>query len=96
LTKPLLKVYLLVEGQVLNVSNEHLEFIKMSVSFYDKGDNFITSESSTYIDKWKGLGPNERSTYIVDTELDPRIAKFTIEFSDKEHGVLKTSEQQKL
>lgn len=90
------RVSWLVQGQVQNVSGENLEFVKARVTFLDKDGNFVSSETGYHIEKWRGLGPDEKSTYVVQTPFNPQIKSFEIEFADNDHGTLRSNQVPKL
>ena len=73
-------VYLLLHFEVKNTTKQNLEYIQIHASFYDAKDQFVTSEE-IYIDRWRGLGPGQRSAATVQTRPNSQIKSVRLEFT---------------
>lgn len=75
--------YMTVVTEVMNTSDEPLEFLRIEANFYDKNDVLVKSETP-YIDRWQRLGRNDRSPAQVHTTFDPRIKSLRLRFTCKD------------
>jgi hypothetical protein len=70
--------YAILEGQVKNISSEHLRNVNAAASFYDASGGFITS-SHTLID-FNPVLPGQTSPFKVMTRQNPAMKKAGVEF----------------
>lgn len=68
--------------EVKNTTANSLSYIQIHASFYDKNDEFVTSQE-IYIDRWRGLGSGQRSSAVVMFDKNPKIKTVRLEFTCK-------------
>jgi hypothetical protein len=78
--------YIIIEGQVKNVSGEKLENVEAVVEFYDENDNFIKSDSALI--EYDVLLPDQTSPFKVMTITNPEISRYKVSFKDFMGGVI--------
>lgn len=77
-------IHLEAHGQVKNISNRTVEFIKATISFYDDKGQFLRSDS-TYL-QTHNLGPGQRSNYHLITMRPPvKNWRFELELTERDN-----------
>ena len=72
--------YIVIEGQVKNISDEALENVEAVVEFFDKNDNFIKSDSALI--EYNPILSEQTSPFKVITTDNPEIKRFLVSFKD--------------
>ena len=70
--------FVIVEGQVQNISSARLEAVQAVVTHYDGNGNFVTSDSALI--EYDPLLPGQTSPYKVHTRHNPAMKTFNVEF----------------
>jgi hypothetical protein len=70
--------YIIVEGQIKNISTEKLENVEALVEFFDENDNFIKSDSALI--EYDILLPDQTSPFKVMTITNPEIKIYRVSF----------------
>lgn len=72
--------YIIVQGQVKNISKESLKNVEALVEFFDEDDNFIKKDSAL-ID-YNPILSNQTSPFEVITTDNPEIARYRVSFKN--------------
>lgn len=83
----------IASGQVKNLTSEPLKSVQAVVSFYDKDENFITSNDSML--EYQPLLPGQTSPFKVYATWNPAMRKAQVEFKRMFGGTLKSVEKEK-
>jgi hypothetical protein len=70
--------YAIAEGQIKNISGKKMERVQALVTWYDKNDKMITSE--TNFTTYNPIMPGQITPFKVMTRHNPSMASATIEF----------------
>lgn len=85
--------YHIVEGQVRNISGESLKSVAVKATWYDKDDQFITSDDAL-ID-YNPILPGQTSPFKTMTRTNPAMSKYSVEFKYLFGGVIATDDLRK-
>lgn len=72
--------YIIVEGQVKNISSEKLENVEAVVEYYDENDNFIKEDSALI--EYNPILPGQTSSFKVMGTDNPEIKRYAVSFKD--------------
>jgi hypothetical protein len=76
--------YIIVEGQVKNISSETLKNVEAVVEYYDESDNFIKEDSALI--EYNPILPNQTSAFKVMGTDNPLIKRYAVSFKDLTGG----------
>lgn len=82
-----------VEGQVENISGQPLRNVTVVATWYDKKDEFITSDSA--IIEYNPLPAGQRSPFKVLTRSNPAMSKYSITFKNLGGAGIPTDDRRK-
>jgi hypothetical protein len=82
-----------VEGQVTNLTDKPLQSVAAVATWYDKNDQFITSDDALV--NFNPLMPGQTSPFKTITRSNPLMAKFTIQFKRLLGGQLEMRDDRK-
>jgi len=81
--------YIIVEGQVKNISSEKLENVEAIVEYYDENNSFIKEDSALI--KYNPILPDQTSTFKVMGTDNPEIDNYKVSFKDLTGGKIYTT-----
>jgi hypothetical protein len=82
--------YMVVEGEVKNLTDTPLKSIQVVSSWYDEGGKFITSDSAMI--EYDPLMPGQTSPFKTMTRGNPLMKRFSVEFKPIFGPVLRTKD----
>lgn len=83
--------FMKVEGQVENISSASLKSVAAVVTWYDKSDQFITSD--TTLIEYDPLLPGQTSPFSVLTRANPAMQKYSVSFKHLIGGLIATEDR---
>lgn len=85
--------YFHIEGEITNLSGRKLDGVRIVLSFYDKQQNFVTSDIS--YPEFDPLMPGQTSPYTSMIAKNPVIDTYRVEFATRDGSTLPATEKVK-
>jgi hypothetical protein len=85
--------FMIVEGQVRNLTGSSLKNIEAVTTWYSKDDTFISSDSSLV--DFNPLMPGQTSAFKTMTRRNPMMEKYTVDFKTLMGGTLRMRDDPK-
>jgi len=83
--------FICVEGEVQNISGDSLKSVAVVVSWYDKHDSFITSDTTMI--EYDPLLPGQKSPFHSLTRRNPEMQRYSVSFKRLLGGELATEDR---
>jgi len=84
--------FIIIQGQVENISSNELNNVEAIVRYYDKDNNFIRYDVATI--QYNPIMPGQTSPFKVIGIDDPLIAKYSVYFQFTNGGLIETINSQ--
>jgi len=85
--------YMIVEGQVKNITSYNLKNVEAVAAWYDDKENFITSDST--LAEYNPIVPGQASPFKVMSTHNPVMKKYTISFKYLMGGTINCKDSRK-